>query len=120
MTSVCGNFKTVALLLFCFKDRELMNAKERLEMETSTQRSTVENQLQRIGMLENALTNTQVNANRCDEEVTTFSLRSLLGGFLAGLVTESNFFRRSFAHFRKGLFCLSCYCEYYQRMTLSF
>lgn len=49
-----------------------MNAKERLEMDASAQRSTMENQLQRIGMLENALTNTQVNANRCDEEVTTF------------------------------------------------
>lgn len=51
------------------QNRELMNAKERLEMDTSAQRSTMENQLQRIGMLENALTNTQVNANRCDEEI---------------------------------------------------
>jgi len=68
-----------------------MNAKARLEMDASAQRSTMENQLQQIGMLENALTNTQVNANRCDEEVTTF-----LSTFSFGRVSDRSGHRDKF------------------------
>lgn len=61
--------KDALIAKLIMQNRELMNAKARLEMDASAQRSTMENQLQQIGMLENALTNTQVNANRCDEEI---------------------------------------------------
>lgn len=54
-----------------FPDKELLSSKERLELEVTSLRNSLQEQQSKMDILDNALTNAQGNVVRLEEEVRT-------------------------------------------------
>lgn len=54
-----------------FPDKELLSSKERLELEVTSLRTSLQEQQSKMDILDNALTNAQGNVVRLEEEVRT-------------------------------------------------
>lgn len=54
-----------------FPDKELLSSKERLELEVTSLRTSLQEQQSKKDILDNALTNAQGNVVRLEEEVRT-------------------------------------------------
>lgn len=52
-----------------FPDKELLSSKERLELEVTSLRTSLQEQQSKMDILDNALTNAQGNVVRLEEEV---------------------------------------------------
>lgn len=55
--------------LLMFPDKELLSSKERLELEVTSLRTSLQEQQSKMDILDNALTNAQGNVVRLEEEV---------------------------------------------------
>lgn len=63
--------KVIYIESLMFPDKELLSSKERLELEVTSLRTSLQEQQSKMDILDNALTNAQGNVVRLEEEVGT-------------------------------------------------
>ena len=86
--------------MFLLSDRDLLVAKERLQFEVATQRSTVQEQRAQISILDSALTYAQTNVLKYEEEVNhhILSVCTLIILLLIALISNGSMFCQNPEH----------------------